>query len=98
MAAETFLVSYYLLINITLFLIMKLDKKRAQRNQYRISEKTLWILAIIGGGLGGTAGMRVFHHKTKHLSFAVGFPLLMVLQIMLLFFLLDNNFLSFTGV
>lgn len=63
---------------------MGVDKKRAQKHAYRISEKTLWTLAIIGGGTGAYLGMMQFRHKTKHTSFRLGFPFLMMIQLVLL--------------
>ena len=63
---------------------MGVDKKRARKHEYRISEKTLWTLAIIGGGTGAFLGMVRFRHKTKHSSFRFGFSLLMIIQLVLL--------------
>lgn len=60
---------------------MGIDKALAKTRSRRIPEKTLFALAIIGGGLGGTVGMYSFHHKTLHKAFAIGFPLLAVIQI-----------------
>ena len=56
------------------------DKKRAKRHQYRISERTLWLVAIFGGAIGTTAGMQVYRHKTKHTSFKFGFPILAIIE------------------
>jgi len=75
------LVSYMLLMSVVLFVLMGVDKKRALRNEWRIKERTLFFIALIGGALGGTVGMRVFRHKTKHASFAVGMPLLLMLNL-----------------
>jgi uncharacterized membrane protein YsdA (DUF1294 family) len=75
------LVSYMLLMSVVLFVLMGVDKKRAARNEWRIKERTLFFIALIGGALGGIAGMRVFRHKTKHASFAVGMPLLLMLNL-----------------
>ena len=63
---------------------MGVDKKRARKHEYRISEKTLWTLAIIGGGTGAFLGMIRFRHKTKHPTFRFGFPILMMIQLVLL--------------
>ncbi|WP_455660768.1 DUF1294 domain-containing protein [Pradoshia sp.] len=71
---------YIVLMSVVLLVMMKNDKERARRNQYRISEKTLWITALLGGAVGGVLGMQLFRHKTKHLSFRFGFPLLAVLD------------------
>ncbi|NWQ42960.1 DUF1294 domain-containing protein [Bacillus sp. EB106-08-02-XG196] len=74
----------YLIMNIIGLIVMKVDKERAKKHQYRISENTLWLVAIFGGAVGTTAGMQLFRHKTKHLSFKVVFPLLAVTEIILL--------------
>jgi uncharacterized membrane protein YsdA (DUF1294 family) len=67
-----------------LFVMMGLDKFKARRGAWRISEKTLFVFALLGGAPGGTAGMFLFRHKTKHLSFRLGFPLLAAAQLALL--------------
>ena len=69
-------------INLTAFALMGLDKRKARRGAWRISEKTLFLTALLGGALGGTAGMHLFHHKTRHWYFRFGFPLLLVLQLL----------------
>ena len=69
--------------NLTAFVLMGLDKWKAQRGAWRISEKTLFLAALLGGALGGTAGMHLFHHKTRHWYFRFGFPALLVLQLLL---------------
>ncbi len=63
------------------FFIMGMDKKRAKNNHYRISEKTLWYVAFLGGAIGATAGMKHFRHKTKHAQFKYGLPLLAAVEI-----------------
>jgi uncharacterized membrane protein YsdA (DUF1294 family) len=67
---------------------MGIDKKRARKNQYRISEKNLWIMAIFGGAIGMTIGMQLFRHKTKHIAFKLGFPFLALVEIGLLIYFL----------
>ena len=69
-------------INLTAFALMGLDKRKARRGAWRISEKTLFLTALLGGALGGTVGMHLFHHKTRHWYFRFGFPLLLVLQLL----------------
>lgn len=68
-------------MNLAGFLIMGMDKKRARNNHYRISEKTLWNVAFLGGAIGATAGMKHFRHKTKHAPFKFGLPLLAIIEI-----------------
>lgn len=63
---------------------MGVDKWKAKRGRYRISEKMLFLVAVLGGALGSTLGMHVFHHKTKHWYFKYGFPALFILQAALL--------------
>ncbi|USK72541.1 DUF1294 domain-containing protein [Peribacillus asahii] len=75
---------YMIFINILAFVIMGMDKKRARNGEYRISERTLWTVAVIGGGTGAYLGMKQFRHKTKHASFKWGLPVLMVIQLGLL--------------
>lgn len=73
-------------------MMMNVDKKRAIKHQYRISEGTLWLIAILFGAVGMTLGMKAFRHKTKHLHFKVGLPLLSMIEIVL--FLYIYNVLS----
>ena len=56
---------YYLAVNLVLFVMMGVDKVRAKRNEWRIREATLAAVALLGGGIGGFAGMKLFHHKKK---------------------------------
>lgn len=56
---------FYLVVNAWLFILMGVDKKRSRLEQWRVPEKHLWLLAWIGGALGGMLGMKVFRHKTK---------------------------------
>lgn len=81
-----YIILYFLIINIVGLIIMKVDKQRAIKHQYRISEQTLWIIAIIGGAIGATLGMNIFRHKTKHLSFKFGFPLLAIVDLFLILY------------
>lgn len=75
------LLFYLLCVNGAGFLLMGLDKRRAKRGQWRIPEKTLFLLPLLGGTPGAIAGMHVFHHKTKHWYFRYGLPALLVLQL-----------------
>ena len=81
-------VLYYLaVINAVTFLVYGIDKLRAKRGAWRIPEKTLFLLPIIGGSVGAIAGMKVFHHKTKHWYFKYGLPLILLLQLALVVWL-----------
>lgn len=74
---------YLLIVNVLGFVLMFVDKKRAQNNQWRIKEATLFLSAAIGGSIGSMLGMKVFRHKTKHLSFLIGMPAIFIVQVAL---------------
>jgi uncharacterized membrane protein YsdA (DUF1294 family) len=78
---------YILVINITGFASMGVDKYKAKNRLWRIKEATLFMYAIIGGSVGSILGMYVFHHKTKHTKFVVGMPLVLVAQILIVAFI-----------
>ncbi len=73
-----------LVMNVLAFTLMAIDKKRARAGEWRIPEKTLFLVTGLFGGLGGTLGMHLLRHKTKHWYFRIGFPALLVLQVGLL--------------
>lgn len=79
--------AYLLVMNLVTLVFMYADKRFAQRGQWRIPEKTLFLLAGLGGSLGGVLGMRLFRHKTKHMTFVIGFPFLLFVHIVLTAFL-----------
>ncbi|WP_338470461.1 DUF1294 domain-containing protein [Niallia sp. XMNu-256] len=81
-----YIILYFLFINLVGFFVMKADKQKAKNREFRISEKTLWTVAILGGAIGSTIGMNLFRHKTKHLIFKVGLPILAILDIVLLIY------------
>ncbi|MBQ7625068.1 MAG: DUF1294 domain-containing protein [Clostridia bacterium] len=72
---------YLAIINVTAFAVCGADKSAAKRGAWRVPEKTLFLLAIIGGSLGLWLGMKVFRHKTKHWYFVVGVPLIFIIQV-----------------
>ena len=72
------LMIYLVIINVLGFLIMGLDKAKAKKQKYRISENTLLFVALMGGSLGSYLGMYCFHHKTKHVKFYIGMPLILL--------------------
>ena len=80
-----FIFVYIVFTNILLFTLMAIDKQKAKLRQWRISEKTLFILALIGGSIGGILGMYTFRHKTKHLKFTLEFPAIILLQLTAIF-------------
>ena len=72
-----------LLVNIVTFATYGIDKRKAQKGRWRIPESTLLLLAFFGGAIGALMGMRVFHHKTKHLKFKILVPLFLAMQLAL---------------
>ena len=68
-------------MNVLLFFTMGADKFKAKTGRRRVSEARLFFLALIGGSLGGIAGMQLFRHKTKHNSFRIGFPAIFIVQL-----------------
>ncbi len=77
------LIGYLLIVNVVGFVMMGMDKRRAQKGAWRISEASLFLVAAIGGSIGSIAGMQVFHHKTKHWYFKYGMPAILILQILI---------------
>ena len=73
-----------IVMNLLAFALMGIDKMKARRGSWRIPEKSLFLVTALFGALGGTLGMKVFRHKTKHWYFKWGFPALLVVQIVLL--------------
>ena len=74
------LAGWLVLMSLVLLIVMGLDKQKARRGAWRVPEARLFFLALLGGGLGGWIGMRLFHHKTRHWTFALGFPLIALIQ------------------
>ena len=80
--------TYYLLgINVLAFIIYGIDKYKARKAKWRISEATLLLLAVAGGSVGAWMGMRVWHHKTLHKKFRYGIPAILILQMAAALFL-----------
>lgn len=79
----TLFLIYYTIINLVGFIIMGIDKKRAIRGAWRISEASLFTTALLGGALGCTLGMQHFRHKTKHWYFKYGMPAIFFVQLVL---------------
>lgn len=83
-----FLAVYLLVINLVTAFVYFIDKQNAKKKLYRISEKTLITLALIGGSVGALSAMYIFRHKTKHLFFTLGVPLILFLQLAVAYFLI----------
>jgi uncharacterized membrane protein YsdA (DUF1294 family) len=78
------MIIYLTIINALAFLLMLADKHKARKNLWRIPEKVLLGVALLGGSLGATAGMYAVRHKTKHAIFAIGLPLMMIVHILII--------------
>ena len=78
--AGMLLAAALILLNVVTFCVYGIDKYKAKKNRWRIPEKTLLLLAVLGGSVGALAGMRIFRHKTKKAKFAWGVPLILLLQ------------------
>ena len=83
-----FIIIYFILINLITFITFGIDKGKAINNNRRVSEKTLWIMSLIGGSLGALLGMKMFRHKTKKLSFQAMMAVILVLQIFIIYLIL----------
>lgn len=78
---------YLLLMNIVGLYVMYSDKRRAIKHRFRIPERTLFMVSLLGGSIGTWAGMYLFRHKTKHWYFVVGMPLIMILNFAIIYLL-----------
>ena len=72
---------YFIIINFVSFILMYIDKRRAIKKDWRISEHPLILISLLGGSIGSLIGMYTFRHKTKHLKFKVGIPIILVIQL-----------------
>lgn len=85
------LLYYLIFINIFSFLLFGIDKYRAIKNKYRIKEKTLFTLSIMGGVFGSLLGMKVFRHKTLKASFKYGIPFILIIELIIIFILVRSR-------
>jgi len=76
-----YLLIYLLAINIIGFTIMGIDKSKAKKNKWRISEKTIFVIALLGGSIGVKMGMQQYRHKTQHKKFVYGIPSIIIIQL-----------------
>ena len=72
---------YVIIMNIIGVMMMGIDKSRVKRHAWRIPERTLFLISLLGGSVGSLAGMYLFRHKTKHMKFVIGMPLILLIQI-----------------
>lgn len=84
------LLIYIFVINIAALAIMGIDKHKAHRHKWRISENSIFVVGLMGGGLGVLLGMNLFHHKTKHLKFTLGIPLVLLVNIVIFGYLMQK--------
>lgn len=80
---EKILILYLVVMNLIGIAVMAIDKKRAKHHLWRIPEKTLFLVSLLGGSIGTWAGMYLFRHKTKHWYFVIGMPLILAVQVCL---------------
>ena len=78
------IIIYIIGINLFTFFMMWLDKRKAKKGKWRIPENTLLLLVILGGGIGGIIGMYAFRHKTQKAKFVIGFPVVLICEILLI--------------
>lgn len=78
------IIIYIITINVVTFLVMWLDKRKAKKGRWRIPENTLLLFVLLGGGIGGIAGMYIFHHKTQKAKFVIGFPVILICEILII--------------
>ena len=76
-----YIVGSLIIINLITFLLYGIDKLKAKKGKWRISEDTLLLLAVIGGSIGAWLGIKIWHHKTLHKKFKYGIPLIIFAQI-----------------
>lgn len=79
---------YLVVINLIGLLIMYIDKRKAKYGRWRIPEKTLLLVAMLGGSIGTITGMYIFRHKTQKLKFTLGFPTILISEIVIIIYLL----------
>ena len=90
MTLHSCLVCYLLAVNAVTFIVYGIDKYKAKKAKWRISEATLLLLAVLGGSVGAWMGMKVWHHKTMHKKFKYGIPAILLIQIALMAYLHMN--------
>ena len=87
---HSYLIYFLLAINAVAFIMYGIDKYKAKKAKWRISEATLLLLAVLGGSIGAWMGMKVWHHKTMHKKFKYGIPAILLIQIALMAYLHMN--------
>ena len=85
------IIIYFLVINLVTFITYGIDKLKAKRSKWRISEATLLSMAIVGGSIGAWLGMKAWHHKTLHMKFKSGIPVIIFLQLLAVGYLIYSR-------
>lgn len=88
MMNQVYIFIYLIVANTGAFVLYGIDKRKAQKHLWRIPERTLIGIAIVGGSIGALLGMKVFHHKTKHVKFTIGVPLIIIIEAAVVFLFL----------
>jgi len=89
-----YFVIYIIVINLIGFLTMYIDKTKAKKGKYRISEKAIFIISLLLGAIGVYIGMYKFRHKTKHISFTVGIPICIIINMFCIYYIIANDLLN----
>jgi uncharacterized membrane protein YsdA (DUF1294 family) len=87
-----FIIGYLLVVNLFGYIIMGIDKRRAIDKRWRVKEKSLFLIAALGGSIGCIVGMKFFRHKTKHVKFTIGMPCILLLQFILFVYIIYLKF------
>ncbi|MBQ7956856.1 MAG: DUF1294 domain-containing protein [Clostridia bacterium] len=82
-----YFIIYMSVINVITFAVFGIDKLKAVKEKWRVPEKVLFLLALLGGSLGALIGMYSFRHKTKKIAFKIGIPVIMIAQIIFIYFM-----------
>ena len=82
------IIIYFIIMNVIGFLVMYIDKRKAKNGSWRIPEKTLFMVSLLGGSIGTIAGMYVFRHKTQKPKFVIGFPTIIILQVIIIIYII----------
>ena len=88
--ALAIIIGYYIIINIVLYVMMVIDKKRAIKDGWRIPEKNMFVAAVLGGGLGGLCAMVFKRHKNRHMDFILVFTMTAILHVLAAFLLIGK--------
>lgn len=78
---EGSILAYIAAVNLLTLFLMRVDKQKAIKNQFRIPERTFFLLSLLGGAIGTYIGMKIFRHKTKHGRFTIGIPILIIVNL-----------------